>query len=127
VSSWNTVLAGGMRRSVPKVWFVMYHGAFVICLRIFAWYLWITAKLEAAVHPHSASPYVHIGFSTILYTRSLLVSESGERFPMSQDSSLVLMSKCFLVFNTCSLQVRRLSKWRPTYLTVSVRGRRDYK
>ena len=27
---------------------------------------WITAKLEAAVQPHIASPYVHIGFSTVL-------------------------------------------------------------
>jgi hypothetical protein len=49
VSSWKTVLTGGMRRSVCRVWLVTYHGAFVICRRIFVWYRWITAKLEAAV------------------------------------------------------------------------------
>jgi hypothetical protein len=54
--------------------------------------------------------------------RILLVSESGERLPMSQIISLVLRFKCFLVFVTCSLQVRRLSKWRPRYLTASVCG-----
>jgi hypothetical protein len=54
--------------------------------------------------------------------RILLVSESDERLPMSQINSRVLRSKCFLVFVTCSLQVRRLSKWRPRYLTVSVCG-----
>ena len=51
--------------------------------------------------------------------RILFVSESGERLPMSQINSRVLRSKCFLVFFTCSLHVRRLSKWRPRYLTVS--------
>jgi hypothetical protein len=54
--------------------------------------------------------------------RILLVSESGERLPMSQINSRVLRSKCFLVFVTCSLQVKRLSKWRPRYLTASVCG-----
>jgi hypothetical protein len=49
VSSWKTVLTGGILRSVCRVWFVTYHGAFVICRRAFAWYRWITAKLEAAV------------------------------------------------------------------------------
>jgi len=51
--------------------------------------------------------------------RILFVSESGERLPMSQNNSRVLRSRCFLVFVTCSLQVSRLSKWRPRYLTVS--------
>jgi hypothetical protein len=37
-----------------------------------------------------------------------------------------LRSKCFLVFVTCSLQVRRLSKWRPRCLTVSVCGMVDW-
>jgi hypothetical protein len=54
VSSWKTVLTGGMRRSVCRVWFVTYRGAFVIGRRVFAWYSWITAKLEAAVQPHIA-------------------------------------------------------------------------
>jgi hypothetical protein len=99
VSSWKTVRTGGMRRSVCRVWFGTYRGAFVICRRVFAWYRRITAKLEAAVQPHIVSPYVH-----------LLVSESGERLPVSQINSPVLRSMCFLVFVTCSLQVRRLSK-----------------
>ena len=66
VSSWKTFRTGGMRRSVCGVWLVTYHGALVICRRVFAWYRWITANLEAAVQPHMASPYVHIGFSTVL-------------------------------------------------------------
>jgi len=45
---------------------------------------------------------------------------------MSHINSRVLRSKCFLVFVTCSLQVRRLSKWRPRYLTVSVCGLVDW-
>jgi hypothetical protein len=31
--------------------------------------IYITAKLEAALQPHIASPHVHIGFSTVLYMR----------------------------------------------------------
>ena len=45
---------------------------------------------------------------------------------MSHINSRVLRSKSFLVFVTCSLQVRRLSKWRPRYLTVSVCGMVDW-
>ena len=45
---------------------------------------------------------------------------------MSQNNSRVLRSKCFLVFVTCSLHVRRLSKWRPRYLTVSGCGMIDW-
>jgi hypothetical protein len=97
VSSWKTVLTGGILKSVCRVWFVTYRGAVVICRRDFAWYRWITVKLEAAVQPHIASPYAHIDFRTILWMRILLVSESGERLPMSQIISRVLRSKCFLV------------------------------
>ena len=45
---------------------------------------------------------------------------------MSHINSRVLRSKCFLVFVTCSLQVSRLSRWRPRYLTVSVCGMVDW-
>jgi len=45
---------------------------------------------------------------------------------MSHINSRVLSSKCFLIFVTYSLQVRRLSKWRPRYLTVSVCGMADW-
>ena len=58
--------------------------------------------------------------------RILFVSDSGERLPMSQFNCRVLRSKCFRVFVTCSLQVSRLSKWRPRYLTVSDCGRTDW-
>ena len=58
--------------------------------------------------------------------RILFVSDSGERLPMNQFNSWVLKSKCFLVFVTCSLQVCRLSKWRPRYLTVSDCGMIDW-
>ena len=58
--------------------------------------------------------------------RILFVSDSGERLPMNQFNSWVLKSKCFLVFVTCSLQVSRLSKWRPRYLTVSDCGMIDW-
>ena len=56
----------GIRRSLCKVGFVTYHGALVICRRIFAWYRWIMARLDDAAQPHSASPYVQIGFNTVL-------------------------------------------------------------
>ena len=58
--------------------------------------------------------------------RILFVSESGECLPMSQINSRVFRSKCFLVFVTCSPHVRRLSKWRPRYLTVSDCGMIDW-
>ena len=58
--------------------------------------------------------------------RSLFVSGSGECLPMSHITSWVLRSKCFLVFVTCSVQVSRLSKWRPRYITVSVCGMVDW-
>jgi hypothetical protein len=61
VSCWKTVLTGGMLRSVCRVWFVIYCGAFLIGRRVFAWYRWITAKLEAAVQPHIASQYMMSG------------------------------------------------------------------
>jgi hypothetical protein len=58
--------------------------------------------------------------------KSLFVSESGECLPMSNINCRVLRSKCFLVLVTCSLQARRLSKWRHRYLTVSVCGKVDW-
>ena len=54
--------------------------------------------------------------------RTLPDSESGDVLPISQYNSRVLWSKCFLVFRTCSFHVSRLSKCKPRYLIVSVRG-----
>jgi hypothetical protein len=54
--------------------------------------------------------------------RSLFSSDKGECFPISQDMSRVLRSRCFLFVTTWSFHVRRLSKWSPTYLTVSTWG-----
>jgi len=84
------------------------------------------ARLDDAAQPHSASPYVQIGFNTFLWMRSLFVSESGECLPVRHINFRVLRSKCFLVFVTCSLQVSRLSKWRTRYLIVSVCGMVDW-
>jgi len=60
-----------------------------MCRRVFAWYLWISARLDDAAQPDSANLHVQIGFNTVLCIRSLFVSESGKRLPMSHNSSLI--------------------------------------
>jgi hypothetical protein len=74
VSSWKTVLTDGILRFVCRVWFVTYRGAFVIGRRVFAWYRWVTAELEAAVQPHIASPYVHIIFNNVRDIQQMFIS-----------------------------------------------------
>ena len=54
--------------------------------------------------------------------RSLFSNERRECFPMSQFNSRILRSSFLRFFATWSLQVRRLSKWSPRYLTVSALG-----
>jgi hypothetical protein len=66
ICCWRTIRTCGIHRSLCKVWFVTYRGALVICRRIFAWYRWIITRLDDAAQPHSASPYVQIGFNTVL-------------------------------------------------------------
>ena len=98
-----------MWRSEWRVWFETYHGALVMDLRSLDWYHWMMAMLDFEAHPHNSSPYVHTGFNTVLYSRSLFSSDRGERLPMSQFNSRVLMSSCLRLVPTWSFQVNRLS------------------
>ena len=65
------------------------QGTFVMVQRSFDWYRCITDLLDLLVQPHSAMPYVHMGFSTVLYISILFSSERGEFFPINQFISLV--------------------------------------
>ena len=67
VRSRKTVWTYGMCRSEWRIWLETYYGAMVIDLRSWDWYLWMTAMLDLVSHPHSSIPYVHNGFSTVLY------------------------------------------------------------
>ena len=111
-----------MRRSEWSVWLVTYQGAFVIVRRSFDWYHCITDIFDLLAQPQSAMPYVHMGFSTVLYISSLFSSERGEFFPISQFISLVLRSSCFLFLVMCSFPVNLLSRCSPRYFTVEPWG-----
>ena len=103
VRSRNTVRTCGMYRSEWRVWLEIYYGALVIVLRSLDWYRWMTAMLVLVAHPHSSIPYVHTGFSTVLYMRSLFSIDRGECFPMSQYISRVLRSSFLRFIATWSL------------------------
>jgi len=56
--------------------------------RSFDWYRCITDKFDLLAQPQSAMPYVHMGFSTVLYISNLFSSERGEFFLIIQFISL---------------------------------------
>jgi hypothetical protein len=43
-----------------------YHGAFVVILKVFNWYVWRILVFDGLAHPHNSIPYVHVGFSMAL-------------------------------------------------------------
>jgi len=90
-----------MRRSEWSVWLVTYQGAFVIVRRSFDWYRCITDIFDLLAQPQSAMPYVHMGFSTVLYISSLFSSERGEFFPISQFISLFFWDQVVSFFWWC--------------------------
>jgi hypothetical protein len=94
----------------------------VIVLRSLDWYLWMTAILDLVAQPHSSNPYVHTGFSTALYMRSLFFNDRGECWPVSQYISGVFLIQLLAFRYHVVFQVRRLSKCSPRYLTVSAWG-----
>jgi len=73
-----------MHRSEWSVRLVTYQGACVIVRRSLDWYRCIAYIFDLLAQPQSAMPYVHMGFSTVLYISSLFSSERGEFFPISQ-------------------------------------------
>ena len=75
------------------------------------------AILELLAQPHSLIPYVHMGFTATLYTRTLFSMDNGDFLPKSQYSCLKFRSICFLFFTMCSFQVSFLSICIPKYLT----------
>jgi hypothetical protein len=100
--SWITSLMYRMPRSLWSVEFDIYHGASVIDLSILDWHLCRMAILELLAQPHSSMPYVHMGFMTTLYTRTLFARDNGDFLPKSQHSFLNFRSVCFLFFAICS-------------------------
>ena len=111
-----------MRGSEWSVWLFIYQGAFVIIRKSFDCYRCITDVFDLLAQPQSMMPYVHMGFSTVLYIISLFSSERGKFFPISQFISLVLRSSCFFFLVMCSLHVNLLSRCSPRYFTVEPWG-----
>jgi hypothetical protein len=55
-----TSLMKGIFRSSCKVWLEIYHGAFVIILKVLDWYVVCSILMfDGLAHPHSSIPYVH--------------------------------------------------------------------
>ena len=73
-----------MRGSEWSVWLFIYQGAFVIIRKSFDCYRCITDVFDLLAQPQSMMPYVHMGFSTVLYISSVFSNEKGEFFPISQ-------------------------------------------
>jgi len=55
--------------------------------------------------PQRGIPYVHIGFSIVLYSRSLFSSDKSDLLPMIQYIRLNERSSCFLLAWMCVLHV----------------------
>jgi hypothetical protein len=53
---------------------------------ILDWLLWIIEIVVLLAHPHISAPYTQIGFIIVLYSRSLLSSESLEFLPINQNA-----------------------------------------
>ena len=66
----------GICRSVCRIVFGTYHGAFVIDRRTIFWNLCNTSMLELLAVPHRGMPYVHMGFMMVLYSSSLFSSDN---------------------------------------------------
>jgi hypothetical protein len=85
----------------------------VLCFGIFVEFLYWTC-LQIPI----------MGFSIVLYTRSLFSIVGSDCLPISQYIWLNLMPSSFLLAKICVRHVNRLSRWRPKYLIDSLCGMR---
>jgi hypothetical protein len=72
--------------------------------------------------PQRGIPYVHIGHSNVLYSRSLFSVDICECLPMIQYIRLNGSSNCFLLACMCVRHVSRRFKCNPWYLAFSLWG-----
>jgi hypothetical protein len=66
--------------------------------------------LELLAVPHNGIPYVHMGFSTVLYSRSLLSSARREFRPSNQYICLNFNPSCLRFVKMCLRHVSLLSE-----------------
>jgi len=81
--------------------------------RIFDWARW--------TFPHNWEPYIHIGLSSELYSRSLYSRLTGDRALISQCRLLAFSFRSVLLASMCRRHVSPLSRCTPRYVT-SFRG-----
>ena len=86
----------------------LYHGALVIVLKTLFWKRCKISMLEWEAVPQRGIPYVNIGFSTVLYNRSLFSSDNSDLLPMTQYIRLNERSSCFLL---AWMELRHSSKY----------------
>jgi len=101
-----------------------YHGAPVIVLRIFDWARWTMSILLLLAFPHYWEPYIHIGLSTQLYSRTLYSRLRGDRALISQCRLLAFSFRCVLLASMCRRHVSLLSGCTPRYDTSFAWGSR---
>jgi hypothetical protein len=122
ILSWTTLLKWGTMKSVYKVWFITYRGAFAVVLRILDWDLCMMTMLDLLAQPtvlfrSSISVWLPLcSFEKSVFYRQM------ELFPISQLISFVFESICFLFLALCSFQLNVQSKFSPRYFTTSVWG-----
>jgi hypothetical protein len=104
-----------MSRSVCRTLLGMYHSEFTIVRNTLFWKRCSIAILDWEAMPHRGIPYVHIGRSNILYSRSLFSIDICECLPMIQYIRLNKSSNCFLLACMCVRHVSRRSKCNPRY------------
>ena len=111
-----------MSRSVCRTLLGMYHGAFTIVRNTLFWKRCSIVILDWEAMPQRGIPYVHMGRSIVLYSRSLFSIDICECLPMIQYIRLNESSNCFLLACMCVLHVSRRSKCNPRYLALSLWG-----
>ena len=109
-------------KSLCRVAFVTYHGAFVMILSNLDWNRWMILMFDELAVPQSSIPYLQMGFIILLYNNSLLSIERQDRLPITQYSSLNLLPSRSLVFQMWVFHVSLRSRWIPKYLALSSRG-----
>jgi len=72
-------------RSSCRVRFVTYHGASIVILSMDDWAFWRIAWLALLAHTHISIPYVHIGYMTDLYSKSLFSNDRGDFLPVNKE------------------------------------------
>jgi hypothetical protein len=96
----------------------MYQWAVTSILRTLFWNLCTISIFELLAVPHKGTPYVHMGFSTVLYSSSWFASESSDILRRIQHMRWNINPSCFLLVKMCVFHVSLRSRWMPRYLTV---------